>query len=317
MTTLRAAAQQALEVLESGLLVSHHAQVLIDLRAALAQQAEPVQEPEGMVEFLADLQRSRTKYPKNRRMFDGLMGEIDELRRAYAGDGDIRAEAFDVAVCAFRIATEGDAGGNARLEQAEPVSADPHTTTLRNLLECCLSWEPDACVLGNVTARQAITALRAALAQQDEPAREWVSMDEYKRLQGLVTSQGIRLMEYESKQPQQAEPVAWSGYDLDGMVEAFSRVIEAHHTSKHPFHDPIDTDARTALRILRGITPAMKAYTAPPQRKPLTEEDEIMDAVREADLDWQAGWTLDEHEPNRFTTLVRAIERAHGIKETQ
>ena len=114
-----------------------------------------------------------------------------------------------------------------------------------------------------------------------------------------------------------AEPVAWSGYDLDGMVEAFSRVIEAHHTSKHPFHDPIDTDARTALRILRGITPAMKAYTAPPQRKPLTEEDEIMDAVREADLDWQAGWTLDEHEPNRFTTLVRAIERAHGIKEKQ
>jgi len=41
MTTLREAAQQALEVLESGLLVSHHAQVLIDLRAALAQQAEP------------------------------------------------------------------------------------------------------------------------------------------------------------------------------------------------------------------------------------------------------------------------------------
>jgi hypothetical protein len=37
MTTLREAAQQALEVLESGLLVSHHAQVLIDLRAALEQ----------------------------------------------------------------------------------------------------------------------------------------------------------------------------------------------------------------------------------------------------------------------------------------
>jgi hypothetical protein len=55
-------------------------------------------------------------------------------------------------------------------EQAEPVSADPHTTTLRNLLECCLSWEPDACVLGNVTARQAVAALRAALAQeQAEP----------------------------------------------------------------------------------------------------------------------------------------------------
>jgi hypothetical protein len=41
---LEAAARQALEVLESGLLVSHHAQVLINLRAALEQpeQAEPV-----------------------------------------------------------------------------------------------------------------------------------------------------------------------------------------------------------------------------------------------------------------------------------
>jgi hypothetical protein len=58
----------------------------------------------------------------------------------------------------------------------------------------------------------------------------------------------------------------------------------------------------------------MPLYTAPPQRKPLTEE-EIVDAVREADLDWQAGWTLDEHEPNRFTTLARAVEQAHGIKE--
>jgi hypothetical protein len=69
------------------------------------------------------------------------------------------------------------------------------------------------------------------------------------------------------------EPVAWSGYDLDGMVEAFSRVIEAHHSSKHPFHNPIDTDAKMALRILRGFIPSMKAYAAPPQRKPLTEEE--------------------------------------------
>jgi hypothetical protein len=71
-----------------------------------------------------------------------------------------------------------------------------------------------------------IAALRAVLAQQAEPV----------------------------------EPVAWSGYDLDGMVEAFSRVIEAHHSSKHPFHDPINTDAKMALRILRGFIPSMKAY---------------------------------------------------------
>jgi len=90
--------------------------------------AQPELALEGMPEFLADLTRSRTKYPANGRMFDGLMGEIDELRRAYAGDGDVRAEAFDVAVCAYRIATEGDAGGNALLTtppaaaQQEPVA---------------------------------------------------------------------------------------------------------------------------------------------------------------------------------------------------
>lgn len=70
---------------------------------------------EGMHDFIVDLSRSKSKYPNNARMFDGLLGEVDELRRAYLGDGDQRAEAFDVAVCAFRIAVEGDAGDNQRL----------------------------------------------------------------------------------------------------------------------------------------------------------------------------------------------------------
>lgn len=65
--------------------------------------------------FLADLDRSRAKYPSNGTMLDGLLGEVHELKRAYNGDGDIRSEAFDVAVCAYRIAVEGDAGGNKKL----------------------------------------------------------------------------------------------------------------------------------------------------------------------------------------------------------
>ena len=43
------------------------------------------------------------------------------------------------------------------------------------------------------------------LAIEDQQPEQTVSVDEYKRLQELVTSQGIRLMEYESEQ----EPVAW------------------------------------------------------------------------------------------------------------
>lgn len=52
------------------------------------------------------------------------------------------------------------------------------------------------------------------------------------------------------------------------------------------------------------------------QRVPLTDE-QIADAVREADLDWHHGWTLDETEANRFTQLVRAVERAHGIEDVK
>jgi hypothetical protein len=39
-------------------------------------------------------------------------------------------------------------------------------------------------------------------------------------------------------------------------------------------------------------------------------EEEITDAVREADLDWQQGWTLEESEPNRYTQLARALDAA-------
>jgi len=70
------------------------------------------------------------------------------------------------------------------------------------------------------------------------------------------------------EQAEKQEPVPWKGCDLDGMVEAFDRVIEAHFFRKNPFHNPIDADAQMALRILRGFIPYMKQYTAPqPQRE--------------------------------------------------
>lgn len=71
----------------------------------------------------------------------------------------------------------------------------------------------------------------------------------------------VQLIAALAKPEQEQEPAAWAGHDLDAMVEAFSRVIEAHHSSKHPFHDPINMDAQMALRILRGFIPAMKAST--------------------------------------------------------
>jgi hypothetical protein len=72
-----------------------------------------------------------------------------------------------------------------------------------------------------------------------------------------------------AQRQQGAEPVAWKDIDLDGMAEAFSRVIDAHHSKANPFHGTIDRDAKVALRILRGIIPAMKSYTTPPQANAL------------------------------------------------
>jgi hypothetical protein len=137
--------------------------------------------PEGMGEFLNDLQRSRTKYPKNGRMFDGLMGEVDELRRAYAGDGDVRAEAFDVAVCAYRIATEGDAGGNTLLAtplaaqrqwvgltDESVVSAAARVLSDRVAASCNVDREDHWKMYGNLCIEDAQAALEAADAKLRE-----------------------------------------------------------------------------------------------------------------------------------------------------
>ena len=139
------------------------------------------------------------------------------------------------------------------------------------------------CEVNSMSSRQemlrllieATDLLRAVLAQQaDKPQRpkcfefalDFLGTPENGELLAYIEQLEARAALAHQAEPVQ-EPVAWSGYDLDGMVEAFSRVIEAHHSSKHPFHDPIDTDAKMALRILRGLIPAMKAYAAPPQRK--------------------------------------------------
>ena len=132
-----------------------------------------------------------------------------------------------------------------------------------------------------------MTTLRTAAQQALEVLEDW---DSPVALPAMVALKAALA------EPVQ-EPVAWTGYDLEGMVEAFSRVIEAHHSSKHPFHNPIDMDAQMALRILRGFIPAMKAYAAPPQRKPLTDEE--IERLY-----------ITAKTPMAF---ARSIERAHGI----
>lgn len=82
-----------------------------------------------------------------------------------------------------------------------------------------------------------------------------VPLAEYKKLQELVTSQGIRLMEYES-QPE-PEPVAWMYVNSDGECEQIEY--------GEPFDDP-------------SVTPL---YTAPPQREWVGLTDDKYEAMAE------------------------------------
>ena len=91
---------------------------------------------------------------------------------------------------------------------------------------------------------------------------------------GTYTATTVSLMRF-AKLVAEKEPVAWVGLNLDGMVEAFHRVIEEHHSRKNPFHDPVNGDAMLALRELRGLIAYMKRNTTPPQRTwaGLTDEE--------------------------------------------
>lgn len=97
-----------------------------------------------------------------------------------------------------------------------------------------------------------VKILRAATTNYGEFAQpeQTVSMDEYKRLQELVTSQGIRLMEYESKQEPEQEPVAWM---VEGSLYA-SKVVAQKMGGNAFTLQPLYTTPPAAQRQWVGLT---------------------------------------------------------------
>jgi hypothetical protein len=111
--------------------------------------------------------------------------------------------------------------------------------------------------------------------------------------------------------PLQAEPVAWLVMDESGYVQHAASWRDAAH--EH-INDAINEHDLVCARTWRVVP----VYTAPPQRKPLTEEE--IDAAtaqeRDALLDhiYEYG-TAAEGVLERIRKLCRAVERAHGSKE--
>ena len=258
ITLPRATVEQALEALENcsseyghrcnrcDSEVDEGGKVASALRAALAQQAEPVQAE-----------------PVQSAAWVDAYDMIDRFLRNNLRDDDY-AE-YSAALDSLYTAPQ----------QAEPVQpAIPleNSREARQAIEAMLA-EYDHPTNPNNAARAGWRAARlyAAPQQQAEPVQSAAWVDAYDMIDRFLRN-NLRDDDYAEysaaldslytapqQQAEPVQPVAWAGYDLDAMVEAFSRVIEAHHSNRRPFHNPIDMDARTALRILRGFVPAMKA----------------------------------------------------------
>ena len=129
--------------------------------------------------------------------------------------------------------------------------------------------------LPRATVEQALEALERTA----DPADEWPFAVAQRR-QSAITALRAAL----AQQVEPVEPVAWV------RLEAWK--------SGQSWPD----DCFTALPA-EGLTPL---YTAPPQRKPLTEE--------EIERLWYPSAAIAEPGKRRVA-FGRAVERAHGIKE--
>ena len=114
------------------------------------------------------------------------------------------------------------------------------------------------------------------------------------------------------------EETAWFGPTPKGAA-AIAALKAALAQQDEPVQEPVQEPEGLDWRYTARIGYVVKPYTAPPQRKPLTDE-EILKAIG-----WERAEMYMKLTPNfpvaeaKKETLknARAIERAHGIGETK
>ena len=111
--------------------------------------------------------------------------------------------------------------------------------------------------------------------------------------------------------------------DLEGMAEAFSRVIEAHMDRAGPFYSPAASDATVALRELRSLRAAVERATADivteatnlmHECADLRAEVERLRGVLTSIVDFVDG-PAEEKRPDVFALRIKAARAA--LKETK
>jgi len=95
------------------------------------------------------------------------------------------------------------------------------------------------------------------------------------------------------------EPIA----EVLGSTNRAQRMRDAGYTRRPTLREMSEPEQEPVA----WMTPGQDLHLNNGEWQSLSEE-EIIDAVRESDLDWQQGWTLEDSEPNRYTQLTRAIE---------
>ena len=146
---------------------------------------------------------------------------------------------------------------------------------------------------------ESIRAIRAALAQKPEPAQKPVAQAmQDAAVYGVGISRDGKRIDPASIYAQQAEPVEpyCYIYEYDGVFGLHREFYPKTYNGQKP--------SRT-----------VPVYTAPPQRKPLTEE--------EIDAEWRkasecAGKSEGAVTTSQFVQMfARAVERAHGINHSK
>ena len=187
---------------------------------------------------------------------------------------------------------------------------------------CSNEMEGDECNCGadeaNEKIDQSITALRAALAQQAEPTGK-----KSLQVESVVAENATTQQQIEQTPPSDYRRGYWDGFRIgkrEGRIEAEDAAKQAEPVEPYCYvyeYDGVFGLHREFYPLpYNGMKPSrtVPVYTAPPQRKPLTDEDILrvlmLDPPNPSLWPHLKGEAIVGDVQQAVLAIVRAVERA-------